>query len=162
MAGHGLGAGSCVPLKGADGGVVAEILYTLQDRTAKGIKTRSEVLRTLCDHLRRAGIATVDDCDHGGLRPHHSELALAISASVRRLIATPETDRLKDVWDLAVFGRPGRLHFEKIRHPAFKESLKIWALDDLPAKSWARCPAARWERGGTAGAGQGRCRVRVR
>ena len=123
-----------VSLRGLPEHVVAEILYALQDRTGSGIRTRSEVLRTLCDYLRRASLATVDDADHGTLRPHHSELAAAISASVRRLGATPETERYKDTWDLAVFGRPGRLHFEKVRHPAFKEALKTWALDDLPRR----------------------------
>jgi integrase len=123
-----------VSLRGLPHRVVAEILYMLQDRTGNGIKTRSEVLRTLCDYLRRAGVATVDDADHGTLRPHHSELAAAVSASVRRLGATPETERHKDTWDLAVLGRPGRLHFEKVRHPAFKEALKTWALDDLPRR----------------------------
>ena len=123
-----------VSLRGLPERVVAEILYALQDRTGNGIKTRSEVLRTLCDYLRRAGLATVDDADHGALRPHHRELAAVISASVRRLGATPETEQHKDTWDLAVLGRPGRLHFEKVRHPAFREALKAWALDDLPRR----------------------------
>jgi hypothetical protein len=52
--------------------------------------------------------------------------------SVVRLLATPETERLKDTWDGAVFGIKGRLRFGIIGQPWMREAAKRWAAEELP------------------------------
>lgn len=123
-----------VSLRGLPEHVVGEVLYDLQDRTVRDIKTMSSFLRPLCNQFRITGIASVTEIDHSGLKAHLAELARSITTSVRRASASPESERHKDTWDLSVFGRWGQLHFEKVSHPAFKEALKIWALDGLPRR----------------------------
>ena len=53
---------------------------------------------------------------------------------VRRAFLRPETERVKDVWDLVAFGLSGRLDFTKISQPWLREAAKRWAADDLPRR----------------------------
>ena len=54
--------------------------------------------------------------------------------ALRRLGATPETERLKDIWDLFVFGHHGTLNFSRIHQQPFREAVKVWAYDELPRR----------------------------
>ncbi|MFI9585972.1 hypothetical protein ACIHCQ_29960 [Streptomyces sp. NPDC052236] len=50
------------------------------------------------------------------------------------LRSTPETERHKDLWTLAVFGYAGNLRFTDIRQPWLREAAKSWAFDALPQR----------------------------
>lgn len=53
---------------------------------------------------------------------------------LQRLGASPETERLKDTWDLTVFGRTGTLSFTPIHQEPLREAMKVWAYDDVPRR----------------------------
>ncbi|MER0484615.1 hypothetical protein ABR737_40890 [Streptomyces sp. Edi2] len=68
---------------------------------------------------------------------HNREQEMMIRAwqrALRRLNATPETERVKDVWDMAVFGHPGVLPFTSLAQEPLREAMKIWVYDDLPRR----------------------------
>jgi hypothetical protein len=75
-----------VSLRGLPAGLVAEILYGVQARTAEGTKTRVDVLRTVCDRLRTDRAASVFDqrADPGGVRDLANELLRSIRKHVKR------------------------------------------------------------------------------
>ena len=62
--------------------------------------------------------------------PETAEAALA--RHVRRALADPAAEQAKDIWDLAVFGHPGRLTFAGITQPWLRQGAKRWAAEDLP------------------------------
>src|SRR5262249_58280542 len=47
-------------------------------------------------------------------------------------LADPAAERDKDVWDLAIFGHPGRLSFTGIAQPWLRQAAKAWAAGELP------------------------------
>ena len=51
---------------------------------------------------------------------------------VRRALADPGSEQAKDIWDLAVFGHPGRLAFTGITQAWLRQAAKHWAAEDLP------------------------------
>ena len=53
---------------------------------------------------------------------------------LQRGFLDPETERVKDVWDLAAFGLRGHLSFTKITQGWLREAAKRWAVDDLPQR----------------------------
>ncbi|MEU3994153.1 hypothetical protein AB0F24_38495 [Streptomyces platensis] len=58
----------------------------------------------------------------------------AAQTALRRLNTTPETERVKDVWDMAVFGHAGSLPFTPVVQEPLREAMKIWVYDDLPRR----------------------------
>ncbi|WP_030196369.1 hypothetical protein [Streptomyces sp. NRRL S-87] len=58
----------------------------------------------------------------------------AAQLALVRLNTTPETERVKDVWDMSVFGHAGTLPFTAIRQRALREAMKVWVYDDLPRR----------------------------
>ena len=67
----------------------------------------------------------------GCAREKHTVLA-ALARHAGLATADPETETAKDVWELAVFGLPGRLSFTAICQPWLRETVKRWAADELP------------------------------
>ena len=51
---------------------------------------------------------------------------------VRRALADPASEQAKDIWDLAIFGHPGRLSFTGITQPWLRQAAKHWAAEELP------------------------------
>jgi integrase len=121
-----------VSLHGVNPRAAAEVLYGLQQRTRSGAATVPAQLRQVAWELRRARAAGVGEIA-GGNRPQH-KLARCLARHAARALLTPETETCKDVWDLAVFGLPGRLAFTAIRQPWLRETAKRWAADDLPRR----------------------------
>lgn len=58
----------------------------------------------------------------------------AAQLALARLNATPETERVKDVWDMTVFGHVGVVPFTAITQKPLREAMKIWVYDDLPRR----------------------------
>ncbi|MFF1632023.1 hypothetical protein, partial [Streptomyces sp. NPDC058272] len=126
-----------VTLRGLPPRVVAELLYTLQIRTLKEVRTRDYYLRPLCDQLRAHQSASLDafTAAHGASVGAQARSILAVGLlALKRLGRTPESERHGDVWDLAVFGHSGTLDFTGIHQRPLREAMKVWAYDDLPRR----------------------------
>jgi integrase len=125
--------GGRISLRGLAPLVVAEVLYGMQQRTRGGAKTTDVNLRAVCDGLRRQQVATIAavDVDRVPGRPARS-LLRTMARHVRRALAEPGSEQIKDVWDLAMFGHPGRLSFTGIAQPWLRHAAKRWAAEELP------------------------------
>lgn len=121
-----------VSLHGLSPRAAAELLYGLQQRTRSGTATEPAQLRQVAWELRRTGAAGLSEIAGGGHAQHR--LARTLARHAGRAFLTPETETRKDVWDLAAFGLPGRLHFTPIRQPWLREAARRWAADDLPRR----------------------------
>ena len=88
------------------------MLYGLQQRTRTGTTTDLVRLRQVAWELRRTGAASLADLDADGRTQHR--LTRCFARHVARAFSDPETETRQDVWDLAVFGQPGRLIFTRI------------------------------------------------
>ncbi|MFD8340545.1 hypothetical protein ACFV42_49415 [Streptomyces solisilvae] len=128
-----------VSLRGLPDRLVAELLYGMQSRTSNGVKTYDHMLRTVCDRLRvlqTPSLMPLTSLELAEIGLTRNCLTVIKSAQIalRLLVATPETERLKDCWDLAVFGYGGTLDFTKIHQKPLREAVKVWAYDDLPRR----------------------------
>jgi len=126
-----------VSLAGMQPLVTAQVLYGLQQRTRSGAHTRIEVLRVVVEELRRSQADAVDALaerppDKMG-REKRTVLG-ALARHARLALADPEAERVKDVWELAVFGLRGRLTFTAISQPWLREAAKYWAADEMPRR----------------------------
>jgi hypothetical protein len=115
--------------------ITVQVLYGLQVRTRMGAHTRPHVLRVAVEDLRRAQANAIDTAAEGPLgsmgRKKRGVLGV-LARHVALAVADPETERVKDVWELAVFGLRGRLTFTAISQPWLREATKRWAADELP------------------------------
>jgi len=121
-----------VSLHGVSPRAAAEVLYGLQQRTRYGAATSPAQLRQVAWELRRTGAASIGEIA-GGDRVQH-RLVRCLAKHAASALSTPEAETRKDVWDLAVFGLPGRLVFTAIRQPWLRETARRWAADDLPRR----------------------------
>ena len=58
----------------------------------------------------------------------------ALARHAALALSDPETEKAKDVWELAVFGLAGRLRFTTISQPWLRQAAKRWATDELPRR----------------------------
>ena len=78
----------------------------------------------------------------------------AFARDARRVLADPGVEQDKDIWDLAIFGHPGRLSFTKITQPWLAGAAKRWAVRaTVAAPRQRRLPGPRQDQP---------CRVAVR
>jgi integrase len=125
--------GGQVSLRGLPPLVVVEVLLGLQQRTRGEAKANDVSLRAVCDALRRQQVASIAACEAEGVPGKPARALLrALAAHVRRALADPGSEQVKDVWDLAVFGHPGRLSFTGIAQPWLRLAAKRWAGEHLP------------------------------
>src|SRR5260370_3496703 len=126
--------GGKVSLRGLSDRVVAEAIYGLQERTKAGARIRDYILRPLCDTARKEGLTTLEDLDPAPL----SKLARGFLGKILRasnlLRLTPETERHKDVWDLAAFGPRGTLRFTGMSESWLRQAAQHWCYDELPRR----------------------------
>jgi hypothetical protein len=126
-----------VSLAGMPPLITAQVLYGLQQRTRSGAHTRIEVLQTVVEELRRSQADTVDglaDRPPEGMGKEKRTVLWAWARHARLALADPESERVKDVWELVVFGLSGRLTFTRICQPWLREATKRWAADELPGR----------------------------
>lgn len=124
-----------VSFKGLAEQAQLELLIGLQQRTDHGVRTLVSSLRAVVSALRTSGATSLDELDFSLIKSgRHDALVLArdLRTRVRRCLASPDTERVKDTWDLAVFGLAGYLRFGEISQPWLREAAKRWAEDDLP------------------------------
>jgi len=124
-----------VSLAGMPPLITAQVLCGLQQRTRSGAHTRLQVLRAVVEDLRRAQADSVPAAAGELPRGMSREKRIVLSALTRHAalaVSDPETEKTKDVWELAVFGSRGRLNFTAISQPWLREAAKRWAVDELP------------------------------
>jgi hypothetical protein len=125
-----------VSLAGMPPLVTAQVLYGLQQRTRSGARTRLQVLRAVVHDLRRTRADSVIDAAAAGpsgrMRREKRTVLAALARHAALAVSDPETERAKDVWELAVFGLRGWLSFTAISQPWLREAAKRWAADELP------------------------------
>ncbi len=113
--------------------VVVEVLFGLQTRVREGLRLTDVVLRAVCETLRRHQVASIHACEPGLAPGKRARSVLASFArDARRALGDPGVEQTKDVWDLAVFGHPGRLSFTAITQPWLAGATKRWAAEQLP------------------------------
>ncbi|WP_284303931.1 hypothetical protein [Mobilicoccus caccae] len=122
-------------LTGLPDRLIAEILLGLQHRCDEGTRTPLTVLRAMVSSARAAAVDNLPDLSRvRTTRKRHDAEALArsLATSVRRAMATPESEFALDVWDLATFGARGMLDFTAISQSWLRDAAKHWAAEDLP------------------------------
>jgi integrase len=126
-----------VIFKGLAEQVQLELLLGLQLRTDAGVRTLVTALRPVVAVLRRAEAASLADLDDSLIkqtRHDASVLGRYLVTAVRRATTTPDEERRKDVWDLAVLGLSRRLDFTPISQAWLRETAKRWAEEELPQR----------------------------
>ena len=113
--------------------VVLEVLFGVQQRVGGGVKVTDVDLRVLCDALRRQRASSIaaGEVDAVLTKPVRS-LLNALRRHVRRALVDPDTERAKDVWDLAIFGHRGNLSFTEIAQSWLAQAAKRWAGEQWP------------------------------
>ncbi len=128
--------GGQVSLRGLPMLVVIELLFGLQQRCRLDrVKTKDADLRLWCNQLRAQQVASVADHVLAAEAAGTFQATVnAIVAHAGRALATPETEAVKDLWDLVVFGHHGTVDFTGISQRWLREAAKRWAADDLPKR----------------------------
>lgn len=130
-------------LRGLPERVVVEVLIGLQQRAfVYGAKTCIDHARRVITALLDTEATSLEELDSGPLTESAQILHKQMRLSVRRALATPESERLKDDWDATVFGFTGVLRFGKILQPWLREAAKIWAYNELPQRRSDNAKAA--------------------
>ena len=125
--------GGQVSLRGLPPLVVVQVLFGVWQRTRGGAKITDVDLRAACRALGRQQISSIEECDvsHVPGKPVRS-LLNAFVRHVRQALASPASEQSRDIWDLAIFGHPGRLSFTGIAQPWLRQAAKRWAAEELP------------------------------
>jgi integrase len=109
-----------------------ELLYAIGCRAADQVSVVTGGMRPWIDQLRATGAGSVLDFDLRVLDEvgdaHHVRFARYSVDRIKLAYADPDAERHRDVWDLRLFGLPGRrrLDFTAIRQPWLREATKAW------------------------------------
>lgn len=124
-----------ISLRGLDPMVVAQLLLAMQERTRTGRKHFDEHMRYVVNAIRRQHVRSLTEVDTDRLSSRMlRSLVRSMVDHLRRFFVDVETEKDKDVWDLAAFGVPGRAWFTEISQHWLREATKAWAVDDLPRR----------------------------
>ncbi len=124
--------GRTTVLRGLGERAQLEMLYGLWCRCLAERRTTPQVMQMVVNLLWAQGSASLFDLavDH-----IHDERRLFVVFTRDRIslaLATPDSEAVKDDWDLRVFGRAGQgLHFGQIAQPWLKQAVKRWARERL-------------------------------
>lgn len=120
-------------LRGLPELVQLELVYAIGCRAAEQVSVVTGGMRPWIDQLRAVGVGSVCEFDLAllddiGDRAHVRFARFSVDR-VSLAYADPEAERTKDIWDLRLFGRPGRqrLDFSAIRQQWLREAVKGWA-----------------------------------
>ena len=120
-------------LRGLPELVRLELAYAIGCRAAEQVTVITGGMRPWIDQLRALGVGSVTEFDLGlldglGDKAHVRFARFSVDV-VGLAYADAETERINDVWDLRLFGRPGRhrLDFRGIRQYWLREAAKAWA-----------------------------------
>jgi hypothetical protein len=120
-------------LRGLPELVRLELLYVIGCRVGEQIQTRTTEMRPHVDRLLAAGVASSTEFDPSRVGGSRERGRFAGFAYDRVCLAygDPDIERRKDVWDLRLFGRSGRLDFSGIRQEWLRQAAKSWAAAAL-------------------------------
>jgi integrase len=113
---------------------VAQLLYGVQQKRVRGEPVRDHTLRVLADTLRLAQAGSVSDLGDEGLSNYVRGLRRSVVRDCALVMATPESERSRIRWNLAVFGHGGHLDFGGITQPWLLDGTRRWAFEDLPRR----------------------------
>ena len=120
-------------LRGLPELVRRELVYAIGCRAAEQVSVVTGGMRPWIDQVRALGLASICEFDLSlldeiGDRAHVRFARFSVDRA-RLAYADPETERDSDVWDLRLFGVPGRrrLDFTAIRQPWLRDAAKGWA-----------------------------------
>ena len=85
--------------------------------------------------MRRQQVTTIAEFTPGNVQ---RSIVSSFLLHLRRASATTETEKDKDSWDLALFGRGGRMSFTAISQGWLRETAKRWVLEELPRRRGRR------------------------
>jgi len=129
-------------LRGLPALVVAQLLLGIQERTRTGRKHFDEHLRYAVNEVRRQQVASLTEVDTSVFTAKAQvSLVRSVVDHLRRFFVDVETEKDKDIWDLAAFGDTGRVWFTAIRQRWLRETAKRWAVDDLPRRRGSKIGA---------------------
>ncbi|MGH9091874.1 MAG: tyrosine-type recombinase/integrase [Acidimicrobiales bacterium] len=120
-------------LRGLPELVRLELVYAIGCRAADQVSVVTGGMRPWVDQLRGVEASSICEFDlsllNGVGDRHHVRFARFSVDRVRLAYADPEVERAHDVWDLRLFGVPGRrrLDFTAIRQRWLREATKGWA-----------------------------------
>lgn len=127
--------GLVLSLRGLPELVRLELLYVIGCRVEEQVRTAPHNMRRYVDALRASGVGSVLDFDPAGLDPTgNRDLGRFARFGVDRIrlaYADVVTERGREVWDLRLFGRSGRLDFSRIHQDWLREATKAWAAAAL-------------------------------
>lgn len=131
-----VGRGGQVSLRGLPPRVVVQLLFGLQQRCRlDGVKTKEADLRVWCNQLRAQRIPDLDAYElPAGVEGTFQAMVHGIVGHAGRALASPESEAVKDIWELVVFGHHGTVDFTGLSQPWLREAAKRWAADDLPRR----------------------------
>ena len=121
--------------KGLAEQVQLELLLGLQLRTDADVRTLVTAPRLVVAVLRQTEAVSLADLDDSLIKQTRldaSVLGRQLVLAVQRATTTPDEERRKEVWDLAVFGLSRRLDFTAISQAWLRETAKRWAEEELP------------------------------
>ena len=120
-------------LRGLPEIVRLELVYAIGCRADEQVSVVTGGMRPFVDHVRALGLSSLCEFDLALLEGigdrHHVRFARFSIDRVCLAYADPEAEREMDIWDLRLFGVPGRRHldFSVIRQPWLREAAKGWA-----------------------------------
>jgi hypothetical protein len=125
--------GGQVSLHGLPPLVTVQVLFGVWRRVLDGAKITGTSMRMACRALASQQVTSVEDCDTSRVTGKAAGVLLrAMARDVRRALGDPAGEQVKDIWDLGIFGHPGRLDFTGITQPWLREGAKRWAAEELP------------------------------
>lgn len=111
-----------------------ELLFGLQAAVADGRRTAPASLSALINYARSSGagsLVELANVDHTGAGVIGGMALRYLVGELEVGLATPETEAVRDSWNLRVFGQSGRLHFNGLTQPWLREGVKRWGAGVL-------------------------------
>lgn len=129
-------------LAGLDERVTAEVLHAVQVSLAEGRRVMIRDVRGAVEVARRAGVTSLAEIDTAGRRDPLCWFVRFAADRAALARSCSDTERVKDVWDLRVWGATGRLSFvgstTRVGTPSLpisqawlRQASKAWAAEAL-------------------------------
>ncbi len=123
-----------VHLRGLAPLVIDQVLFALQERTRMNCRTNEDQLQRVCNMLLAQRLTTLFDAAVGPPGRFFGAFLKGFAGRAGQLLLDPDTEKAKEVWNLAAFGQSGILDFNTISQPWLRGTAKVWMLNDLPQR----------------------------
>jgi hypothetical protein len=126
-----------VNLRGLPDVVVHQMLVGVQRRAERGNKISPDHWQLVARHTRFTRASCLLDVDPSALRREPALLLRALQREAYLATTSWEQEQQRDVWELGVVGRPGRIDFTGISQPWLRHAVKAWVAQDMPKRAWS-------------------------